>query len=139
MTTLGSIKSSFYALFKSDTGAASVAARAALGAGATSVLLRKGLTLTLPPAPFAVVTFGPMSGQAGFVRNLAPTVWIYDDPQYEWARLNALAALIEAVYTDESIAYCYTNYAGGIGEEITDAALQSRPAMAMRYQVSGRF
>ena len=135
--TLASIKTAFYAVLKSDSAGAAV--RASLGDGANSVLLRRGLSLTLPAAPFLAITFGPMTGVREYVRTLFPTVWLYDDPTQDWARLNALAALVEAVYTDDAIAYCHTSYAGGIGEEIVDAALQQRPALAMRYQVRGRF
>jgi hypothetical protein len=135
--TLGGIKAAFYAVLKSDSAGTSV--RASLGAGAGGVLQRRGLSLTLPVAPFLAITFGPMTGAREDVRTLFPTVWLYDDPTMDWARLHALAALIEAVYVDDVIASCYTNYAGGIGEEVTDAALQQRPALAMRYQVRGRF
>ena len=135
--TLASIKTAFYAVLKSDSAGAAV--RASLGAGSAGVLLRRGLSLTLPVAPFLVITFGPMTGAREDVRTLFPTVWLYDDPIQDWARLHALAALTEAVYVDDVIAYCYTNYAGGIGEEVIDAALQQRPALALRYQVRGRF
>src|SRR5689334_353195 len=135
--TLTGIKTSFYALLKSDSAGATV--RAALGGGSDSVLLRRGLSLTLPAAPFLAITFGPMTGVREDVRTLYPTIWLYDDPTQDWVRLNALTALIEAVYVKDSIAYCDTTYAGGVGEEITDAALQQRPALAMRYQVRGRF
>lgn len=138
--TIGSIKQSFWLLLKSDS--AGSAARAGLGAAGSSVLTRKQwqqLTpINLPTRPVAVLEFGPSPGKRYDVRNVLPTWWLYDDPQYEWGRLNVLQALIEALYDLDSIAYCYTNYAGGIGDEQLDPSL-SLPALAMRYQVRGRF
>lgn len=135
--TLAGIKNSFYAMLKSDSAGVSV--RDALGAGANSVILKNELGGVLPAAPFVVVAFGSFTGEREDVRTLFPTLWLYDDSIYKWGRLNPLTALIEAVYTQESIAYCYTNYAGGIGDEFLDTALGSRPALPMRYQVRGRF
>jgi hypothetical protein len=131
--SLVSLKTAFMAVLTSNS-----ALLAALGAGASSVILKQALRAPQPRAPFIAVAFGGMSGGREDVRTLFPTLWLYDDDPYAWTRLNSLAALIEAALTQDSIAYCYTNYAGGIGDEITDTALQ-RPALAMRYQVRGRF
>lgn len=140
--TIADMKTAFWLLLKSDTGAASVAARAALGADATSVITRKQFQVAgpaaLPTRPIAVVEYGPSPGQRGFVRDVLPTWWLYDDAIQEWERLNPLQALIEAIYVEDAIPYCYCNYAGGIGGEQIDPAL-SLPVLAMRYQVRGRF
>lgn len=135
--TVRSVKSAFWNVLMTDTAGAAV--RAALGASSTSILTRRGVAGTLPVAPFIVIQYGPVSGKAGFTRSFFPTWWLYDDATRDWNRLNDLAALIEAAYPDDALAYCYTNYAGGIGDEVTDATLGGRPAIAMRYQVSGRF
>lgn len=138
--TIASIKTAFWLLLKSDSAGA--AARAGLGNGGTSVLTRKQFQqlapVNLPTRPIAVVEFGPSPGQRGFVRNVLPTIWLYDDPLYDWERLNAAQVLIEALYADDAIAYCATNYAGGIGDEQIDPAL-GLPVLAMRYQVRARF
>ena len=133
------IKADFLAVLKTGSGSASVAARAALGAGANSVIVRKQLQLTLPRAPFAVLAWGPVTGQVGFPRQFYLTWFLYDDVDKDWYALNGLASLIEAAYPDDALPACYTNYAGGIGEETYDKALQNRPVIALRYQVSGRF
>ena len=131
--TITAIKQAFYAV-----GLANTAVLAALGNGAASWIQRKDLRTPAPAAPFVALTFGPTPGAALDVRTLFPTLWLYDDDAYAHVRLNSLAALIEAAYPTDAIAYCYTSYAGGIGDEITDATLQ-RPALALRYLVKGRF
>lgn len=131
--TLSSLKVAFMAVLTSNS-----AVLAALGAGSSSVILKQALASPHPAAPFIAVAFGPMTGDTEDVRVLYPTLWLYDNTQYAWGRLNPLTTIIEAAYPRDAIAYCDTRYAGGIGEEITDAALQ-RPALAMRYQVRGRF
>lgn len=131
--TITTVKAAFYAVLTSDS-----AIVAALGAGASGAILRGAFRAPHPVAPFAVLGFGTMTGARQDVRTLFPTLWLYDDDLYAHVRLNALAALIEAAYTSDCIAYCDTRYAGGIGDEITDAAVQ-RPALSLRYQVRGRF
>lgn len=133
--TISSIKTAFYLLLKSDSAGAAV--RDALGAG--GVMTRKQLQASPQAAgPLLVIHYGPVTGAREFVRTFYPTWWLYDDAQLEWNRLNALTTLIEAVYTTESIAYCDTRYATGIGDEQIDATV-TRPCLAMRYQVRGRF
>lgn len=140
--TIASIKAAFWALLKSDPGAAAVAARAGLGAGASSVLTRAQFrqlgVAALPARPIAVVEFGEAPGKPLDVRSVLPTIWLYDDRAEDWERLNAEQALIEALYTVDSIAACYTTYAGGVGREQIDPATEL-PALALRYQVIGRF
>lgn len=138
--TIASIKTAFWLLLKSDsTGSA---ARAGLGATGSSVLTRKQFQqlspTRLPTRPIAVVEFGAAPGQRQLVRNVLPTIWLYDDPIYDWERLNAAQVLIEALYVEDAIAYCSCNYAGGVGDEQLEPSL-SLPALAMRYQVRGRF
>lgn len=129
--TITSLKQSFF-----DIGPANAAIIAALGAGVSGWVLKTALRSPAPVAPFVAVAFGAMPGALGFVRTLYPTLWLYDDDAYGWARLNALATLIDQAYTEDCIAYCHT--AGGAGEEATDGAL-NRPALPLRYQVRGRF
>lgn len=128
--TITSLKQSFFSV-----GPANAAVLSALGAGAASWILKQQLRSPHPAAPFVAVAFGPMPGHD--VRTLYPTLWLYDDDAYGWTRINALATLIKAAYTEDCIAYCHTAGDPG-GEEVTDGALE-RPTMPMRYQVRGRF
>lgn len=130
--TLTGIKQSFYDL----VGSASILA--ALGASSASVILKQALRAPHPVAPFIAVAYGAMPGERQDVRTLYPTLWLYDDDIQGWARLNALTTIVEAIFVLDCIPYCETQYAGGISEEVTDEALH-RPAIAMRYQVKGRF
>ena len=141
--TQQSLKQAFFALIKTDSAGSAV--RAALGAGATSVLSQRqfeaAVSSGLPTAPFMVLRFGPVTGQAFDMRTIFPTWWLYDDAVQGHYRLNALAVLIEAVYAAEDnhpIVGCHVAYAGGIGDEVTDERL-ARPALSMRYQVRNRF
>lgn len=145
--TQHSIKQAFYALIKTDS--AGTAVRAALGNGASSVLTRRQFETAapsgLPAAPFMVLRFGPVTGQAFDMRSIFPTWWLYDDAAKGHQRLNDLAVLIEAVYsTNDNYPFSgiysgsWANYAGGLSDEITDDRL-ARPALSMRYQVRNRF
>lgn len=137
MLTVPSVKASFWNVLKADAAGASV--RAALGAGANGILVRRQLAaLPHPTAPFLVIQYGPVTGARGDVRTFFPTWWLYADSGGDWYGLNALAALIEAAYPEDAIAFCDTRLAGGVSDELIDAAL-ARPALAMRYQVRGRF
>lgn len=133
--TVSSVKTAFYLLPKSDSAGAPI--RAALGAG--GVMTTRQFRLT-PQAhgPLIVVRFGPLTGARQMVRTLYPTLWLYDDAQQDWSRLNALTDLIEPIVTEDCIAFCDTRYATGISDEIIDATV-TRPCLAMRYQVRGRF
>lgn len=133
--TIRSVKSAFYLLFKSDSAGAPI--RTALGAG--GVMTTRQFQLT-PQAlgPMIVVRFGPLTGVRQLVRTLYPTLWLYDDAQQDWNRLNDLAGVIEPILTEDCIAFCDTRYATGISDEAIDATVK-RPCLAMRYQVRGRF
>lgn len=135
--TVSSVKAAFWNVLKTD--AAGAAVRAALSAGANGILARRQLAATpRPAAPFIVLQYGPVTGAAGMVRTFFPTWWLYADSGGDWYGLNALATLIANAYPDDAIAFCETRLTGGISDEVTDTAL-ARPALAMRYQVRGRF
>ncbi|SRR5580765_3223272 len=135
-TTIQAVKSAFFTVLKSGSPGAAV--RAALGAGASSVITRTALKQTpLPAAPFAVIQYGAAPGARFQPRTLFATWWLYDDAQREWKRLNELAPLIEAAYPEDAIALCFTDFNPGTDAEITDSTLQ-RPALAMRFTVKWR-
>lgn len=136
--TAASLKRDFAAVLKSGTTPAAIAVRAALGAGAASVIPVDALRGALPAAPFIAVGFGPVNGAPlRDLRILYPTLWLYDDAGQRWYRLNDLAALVEAAFPEDGLTAAITRMAG-LGQEFTDEAL-NRPALAMRYEVKGRF
>lgn len=135
--TVRSVKSAFFSLLKIDS--AGQAVRDALANGAQSVLTYASFRASpQAPGPMLVIRYGPVTGARELVRTFYPTIWLYDDGQKNWNRLNDLTSLIEPLYHTESIAYCDTRYATGIGEEITDPTV-NRPCLPLRYQVRGRF
>jgi hypothetical protein len=137
--TIVTLKEDFYNVLKTSTAAPSVAVRAALGAGATSIIPREDLrAASLPTAPFIAVAYGPMPGTREDVRTLFPTLWLYDDAGGRWRRINTVAALVDAAYPFDILPYADVRLAPGYGEELTDYSL-ARPTMAMRYTVKARF
>lgn len=133
--TVSSVKTAFYLLLKTAIAGAPI--RAALGAGGV-MTTRQFQASPQAHGPLIVVRFGPLTGVRQMVRTLYPTLWLYDDAQQDWSRLNALTDLIEPIVIEDCIAFCDTRYATGISDEITDATV-TRPCLAMRYQVRGRF
>ena len=132
-TTIASI----FSLLKSDTAGSAV--RAALGAGATSVIPRQTLAdATLPASPFLVGYAGAITGDRRQMRDLFYTWLIYDDPVRLWWRINGLASLIEAAYTDNPrLIDGYVIHLASIGAEQTDEAL-NRPFRSVQLQVRTR-
>ncbi len=79
--------------------AAGAAVRAALGAGAASVVHAEQLKQPpLPATPFLALRGGAMPGQSGDMRIPVWRWWIYDDPQQGHYRINGIAPLVEQAY-----------------------------------------
>lgn len=93
---------------RAATDAAGAAIRAALGAGAASVIhaerLRSyGPGALMPARVLLAFRGGPISGASWERRGVALTWWIYDDPAQGYARINGLIPLIEAAYPFDAI------------------------------------
>jgi len=100
---LATINGLLFARLKSD--AAGAAVRAALGAGAQSVIPAEQLRREPRPARLmAVWRGGSVGGASGDMRGITGTWWIYDDPPQGYARIDALIPLIEAAYPLDVIA-----------------------------------
>lgn len=94
---LASINGLLYARLKSDAAGASV--RAALGAGAQSIIPAEHLRREPRPARLMVVwRGGSVGGASGDMRGITGTWWLYDDPAQGYVRIDALVPLIEAAY-----------------------------------------
>jgi hypothetical protein len=94
---LATINGLLFARLKSD--AAGAAVRAALGAGAASVIPATHLRREPRPARVLLVWRGSsVGGQSGGMRDIIGTWWIYDDPAQGFARIDALIPLMEAAY-----------------------------------------
>src|SRR5690242_3499275 len=91
------ITATFYNVVKTSNAGASV--RAALGAGASSVIPKKDLALaSLPVRPFGAFDEGELTGTQLDVRSLFFTWWWYDDPAQGFYRLNTIIPLVETAY-----------------------------------------
>jgi hypothetical protein len=128
---------SIFSVLKTDS--AGTATRAALGAGASSVIPRQSLQLTtLPASPFVVGFSGAITGDRRQMRDLFYTWLVYDDPTTLWRRINAVVSLIEAAYTNNPrLIEGYVVHMGSIGAEVVDEAL-NRPYRSVLLQVRTR-
>ncbi len=91
------VSSQFWARLASDAAGASV--RAALGAGATSIIHADQLAIEPRPArPLLAGRGGQLTGQSGEMRQLWWRWWVYDDPTQMYWRINGLLPLIEQAY-----------------------------------------
>lgn len=81
------------------SAAAGAAVRAALGAGAASIIHAEQLNKeTLPARPLLALRGGAMPGQSGDIRIPTWRWWIYDEPAQGYYRINGLVPLIEQAY-----------------------------------------
>lgn len=133
------IKADFFNVLYSGAGAASVAARDALGAGAASIIDRYDLNAaTLPTLPFLALQWGDRAGGGArnrVVRTFYPVWFLYDSPLYRQSRLEALVALIEAAYPEDALTMCYLDFLPV--RELTDATLKL-PAKSMPFEIRTR-
>lgn len=91
------VTSQFWSRLVSDAAGASV--RAALGAGATSIIHADQLAVEPRPArPLLALRGGSLTGQSSQMRPLTWRWWIYDDPGQMYWRINGLVPLIEQAY-----------------------------------------
>lgn len=115
------LTAAFYAVLETD--AAGAAVRAALAAGATSIVPARQLNRdSLPAAPFLALRPGVINGARYQVRSAFFTWWVYDDPIQEYWRINGILPLIEAAYPKEALPF-YSTELVSIGQEIPDESL----------------
>jgi hypothetical protein len=118
---LASINGLLFARLKSD--AAGTAVRAALGAGAASIIPAHQLRREPRPVRLMAVWRGSsVGGQSGQMRDIIGTWWIYDDPAQGYARIDALIPLMEAAYPLDTISPGETRITL-IGQQSEDATL----------------
>lgn len=105
------------------------ALRAALGAGAASILMAEdlrveGLTIaTLPARPFIALRRGPAPNAARVTVRPLYTWYCYDDPAIGYGRLEALPALVGAAYESPLLVPSV-----GVGDLEVSAGAQTRDA-----------
>ena len=117
------ITSQVWARVASDMDAPALAARAALGAGATSIIHAKDLNKdALPARLFLALRGGTLGGQSGQMRPFRIHWFIYDDPAEGYWRINGLVPLIEQVYTEFCIPHGRV-VVGPVGDEFHDEKL----------------
>jgi len=131
------IIASIFSMLKTDSAGASV--RSALGAAAASIIPNQDLTKAdLPASPFLVGSGGAITGDRRQMRDIFYTWLIYDDPTTMWRRINTIASLIEAAYTnDPRVISGYVIHMASISAEQTDGAL-NRPFRSLLLQVRTR-
>ena len=124
---LASVVTSFEALLRTNSATASVAVRAALGNGATSIVKADELDKeSLPTLPLLAFRWQTQGGARSQVQSHYPFIYIYDGLQKYWTRINPLIDLITLVYYEiDCITYCETDYLAASGE-ITDDKLGLR-------------
>ncbi len=132
------LKNAFFNVLYSDS--AGSAARAALGAGASSVIVREELNkASLPAAPFIVFQWigqpsgGPRNRE---VKTYYPIWWLYDQSVYRHSRLEPLIPLIEAAYPEDAIKMCYLDFLPT--RELTERAIANMPVKSMAFQIRTR-
>ena len=103
--------------------------RAALGAGADSVIHAEELkkyappqNAPAPPRPLIAFRAGVVAGLSYDMRPLTFTWWVYDAPGGGYWRINGLLPLIERAYPRDSIAFAHVAVTN-IGQETTDPVL----------------
>jgi hypothetical protein len=118
---LATLNGLLYAQLK--TALAGGAVRAALGAGAASIIPAEKLRQEPRPArPLLVWRGGSVGGQSGDMRPITGVWWAYDDPGQGYARIDALVPLIEAAYPRDALAWGETRITL-IGQATEDATL----------------
>ncbi len=131
------VKAAFLAIAKTDTSTASVALRAALGAGTNSVLEAEDINVAvLPTTPFIALRWGTIGGPRDQVQRYFPTWWIYDALPQRWDRIDAILPLLTAAYPLEAINYCEIDYLTA-SAEVTDHGLNLR-AKAQPFTIGTR-
>lgn len=124
----------FNVLYTNSTGSA---VRAALGAGAASVVDREDLNAaSLPVFPFVALQWGVAGGSRTGLRQYFPTWWLYDDAQYRWRRLEALITLIEAAYPEDALSMCHIDFLPV--REVIDVPLGHIPGKGFPFQIRTR-
>ena len=134
---LAAINGLLYARLKSDVAGAAV--RAALGAGAASIIPAEKLRQEPRPARVLLVwRGGSVGGQSGDMRAITGVWWIYDDPHQGYARIDALAPLIEAAYPRDCVAWGETRISliGQATEDATLGGLLVRPLQITHRRLS---
>lgn len=131
------LKQAFFNIMKSDS--AGTAVRAALGAGATSVITKEDLKKTLPPTPFLVLWWN--SQPSGGARNRGVKVYypawaLYDEVVKGYFRMEPLETLIQAAYPEDAIATCYLDFLPV--RDLIDMKLNAMPARSMPFMVKMR-
>lgn len=117
------ITSQVWARVASDVDAPALAARAALGAGAASIIHAKDLDKNaLPARPFLALRGGVLGGQSGQMRPFVVRWFVYDDPAEGYWQINGLIPLIEQVYTELCIPHGQV-VVGPVGDEFHDQQL----------------
>lgn len=134
------LQQAFYARLATDSAGATV--RAALGAGAASVIVRDDLDpLNLPARPFLVLAIGPIAGAPDYdMQRMQCAWWVYDDPFRKFSRIDALILPIANAYPADDptvIPFCDVRRLA-VSQPIYDSKLGGRPARSLPYQVSWR-
>ncbi len=94
------VTSQIWARLASDLDARAAAVRAALGAGAASIIHAEQLVQEPRPArPFLAFRGGSLTGESLQMRPFSCRWFLYDDPGQGYWRINGLAPLIEVAYT----------------------------------------
>lgn len=126
MIDLAALTSAVYDRLHSDDAGAAV--RAALGAGAASVLMAEDLRIeglavrALPARPIVALRRGAMPTTQRAIVDVPVYTWhAYDDPDIGYGRLEALLPLIAAAYQDVP-----TPATVGVGEIAVSAGAQTR-------------
>jgi hypothetical protein len=137
------LNAAFLAILTTSLATASVAVRAALGAGAASIIVQDDLDpLALPARPFLVLGSWVLTGTPGWdMQRIYPTWYIYDDPIEKFKRIDALVGLIAAAYPyDEPdlIPGADVRRASSLPKGFYDSKVGGRPARSLPYQVSWR-
>lgn len=141
--TARSVNAAFFAILVSGVGAASIAVRAKLGAGANSIIVQDDLDpLALPARPFLVLGSWSETGTPGWeMQRIYPAWYVYDDPIQKFDRIDQLVDLIAAAYPyDEPdlIPGADVRRASSLPKGFYDSKLGGRPARSLPYQLSWR-
>jgi hypothetical protein len=100
------VTSQIWARLASDLDAPAAAVRAALGAGATSIIHADQLVQEPRPArPFLAFRGGSLTGESFDMRPFFCRWFVYDDPGQGHWRINGLVPLIEAAYPRFCVPY----------------------------------
>lgn len=136
--TPAQLRTAFFNVLYQDS--AGTATRAALGAGASSVIVREELNkATLPLAPFVVLHWNsqPSGGPRNRgVRTYYPIWWLYDMPDKRQSQLDALQPLIETAYPEDAVSMCYVDFLPV--RDLLDSALDGFPAKSMAFKIVTR-